>query len=143
MIELICLYKETQIRKKFPDGTSLFQIALELDIKLQYPILGALVNNKVKEMTYKVYKPKLIEFIDFSHNTGYQMYLRSLSFVLYHDVNKLYPDAKLIINHSISVGNFANSTYLEYRYPSMSSTTSRHRWMKSFARIFLFCAKSC
>lgn len=106
MIELICLYKETQIRKKFPEGTSLFQIALELDIKLQYPILGALVNNKVKEMTYKVYKPKLIEFIDFSHNTGYQMYLRSLSFVLYHAVKKLYPDATLNIHHSISGGKY-------------------------------------
>jgi uridine kinase len=106
MIELICINKNTQIRKKFPEGTSLFQIALELDIKLQYPILGALVNNKVKEMTYKVYKPKQIEFIDFSHNTGYQMYLRSLSFVLDHAVKKLYPEAMLNIHHSISGGKY-------------------------------------
>ncbi len=106
MVEIICINNNTLLRKKFPEGTSLAQIASELNIKLQYPILGALVNNKVKELTYKVFKPKQIEFIDFSHSSGYQMYLRSLSFVLYHAVKELYPEALLNIQHSISGGKY-------------------------------------
>lgn len=106
MIEILCLNNQTATAKRFPLGTSLSEIAEELNINLQYPILGALVNNKVKELTYRIYKPKQIEFIDITHNAGYQMYLRSLSFVLYHAVKNLYPEASLKIQHSISGGKY-------------------------------------
>jgi uridine kinase len=90
----------------YPEGTSLSKIAQDLGVKLEYPIVGALVNNKVKELTYRVFNPKIIQFIDVSHFVGYQMYLRSLSFVLYKAVKDLYPEASLKICHSISGGKF-------------------------------------
>ncbi len=104
MIEITCINNSK--KKDFPLGTSLKNIAREMDIKCEYPILGALVNNKVKEITYQVFKPKQVEFIDFTHNSGYQMYLRSLSFVLYHAVRDLYPKAELMVQHSISGGKY-------------------------------------
>lgn len=106
MIEIICLNGATPQRKKFPLGTSLAQIAMDLNINLASPIIGALVNNKVKELTYQVFKPKQIEFVDFSYNAGYQMYLRSLSFLLFHAVKRLFPNAILSIQHSISGGKY-------------------------------------
>lgn len=106
MVEILCLNGGNANYKQFPLGTSLAQIAAEMNIKLKYPILGALVNNKVKELDFQVFKPKQIEFIDYSHNSGYQMYLRSLSFVLFHAVKQLYPKAMLNIQHSISGGKY-------------------------------------
>jgi len=114
MIEIICLNVIAPQRRKFPLGTSLAQIARELKINLASPILGALVNNKVKELTYQVFKPKQIEFVDFSYNSGYQMYLRSLSFLLFHAVKQLYPNATLNIEHSISGGKYCEIENLNF-----------------------------
>ncbi len=114
MIEIICLNGGIPQRKMFPLGVSLAQIAREMNIKLKSPILGALVNNKVKELTYQVYKPKQIEFVDFSYNSGYQMYLRSLSFILFHAVKKLYPNASLTVQHSISGGKYCEIENLDF-----------------------------
>ncbi len=104
-MEIICTNSEN-IRKKYPAGISLTEIAKDLNINLEYPILGALVNNKVEEMDYQIFKPKIVTFVDVSHFVGYQMYLRSLSFVMYKAVKDLYPEAKLSILHSISGGKF-------------------------------------
>ncbi len=104
-MEIICTNLGS-IRKKYPVGTTLNEIAADLKISSEYPILGALVNNKVREMDYQVFKPKIITFVDITHFVGYQMYLRSLSFVMYKAVKDLYPEAKLSILHSISGGKY-------------------------------------
>lgn len=104
-MEVICT-NLGNVRNTYPVGTTLSSIAKDLNIKLNYPILGALVNNKVREMDYQIVKPKIITFVDITHFVGYQMYLRSLSFVMYKAVRDLYPEAKLKILHSISGGKY-------------------------------------
>lgn len=90
--------------KSYPLGTSLLDIAEDLQVKLHNRILGAMVNNKLEELTYEVYHPKTIEFIDYTHPDGMRMYIRSLSFLLYKAIDDLYPGAKLRIEHSVSKG---------------------------------------
>jgi len=105
MIEIICdNFKDC--KRNFPLGTSLREIAEVFKPDTQYPILGALVNNKVKDLNYQVFKPKRVSFFDVSSFIGSQMYLRSLSFLLYKAVKDLYPDCQLIIKHSISGGKY-------------------------------------
>jgi uridine kinase len=104
-IEIIC--KNNQVRKSYPIGLTLEELAKELNITLSSPVCGALVNNKLKELSYMVYKPKTIEFIDFSHPDGRRMYIRSLIFILYAAVKEVLPDVTLKIGHGISNGYFA------------------------------------
>ncbi|MGM0375237.1 MAG: nucleoside kinase [Bacteroidota bacterium] len=85
-------------------GTNLQQIAETLDIKLNHPILGAMVNNQVRELSFEVYNPKTIEFIDITHKDGMRMYVRGLSFLLYAAAKELFPHARLRIDHSVSRG---------------------------------------
>ena len=85
-------------------GTTLGQIADILRIRLNYPILGAMVNNQVRELSFEVYNPKTIEFIDITHKDGMRMYVRGLSFLLYAAVSELFPHARLRIDHSVSRG---------------------------------------
>ncbi len=92
------------LSKEYPFGTSLYEIAKDMNIKLDYPILGARVNNKLAELTYRIYKPKFIEFIDITNIDGFRMYQRSLSFVLMKAVRDILPGARLKIEHSISKG---------------------------------------
>ncbi|MBS2212006.1 nucleoside kinase [Carboxylicivirga mesophila] len=89
-------------------GTTLEEIAKDLKVKLDTPILGAYVNNKLRELNYEVYHPKTIEFIDITRPDGMRMYIRSLSLVLYKAVNELYPRARLRIEHSVSKGTYCS-----------------------------------
>ncbi len=102
MLEIIC----TNCNKKneYPVGIQLDEIAGDMQLCLNQPILAALVNNKLKELNYQVFKPKTIQFIDITHPIGYRVYVRSLAFVLFKAIKDLYPLASLSIEHSISKG---------------------------------------
>ena len=95
-------------------GTSLFDAIGIFDIKLGNRILGALVNNELEDLAYEIYQPKTIQFIDITHPDGMRMYTRSLSFLLYKAVKELYPDARLIIDHSIAKGIFCKITGTDF-----------------------------
>lgn len=102
LIKINCL--NNQKVKEYKLGTSLASIIEDQKIKLPYPILGAMVNNKLEELSYEIYKPKTIKFIDITHKDGLLMYIRSLSFVLIKAVKDLYPDKEIKIEHSVSKG---------------------------------------
>lgn len=101
-IEVKCL--NNGVTDMFPVGTTLKELADKLNVNLKYSILGALVNNSLKHMDYVLYKPKTVQFIDYSTPYGRRMYIRSLSFVLYKAVKSLYPKAKLHIENSVANG---------------------------------------
>lgn len=89
---------------EIPKGTKLLDAAKLFNIQLKNPVLGAMVNNKLREASFEFYHPKTVRFIDITHPDGMRMYIRSLSFVLYAAVEELYPGATLRIEHSVSNG---------------------------------------
>ncbi len=105
MVRIICENCDN-CYEDFPSGITLGELYKAFKPELKYPVVGALVNNKVKELGYMVFKPKKIRFFDITHPTGHQMYLRSLSFLLYKALKDLYPESHLLIQHSISGGKY-------------------------------------
>ncbi len=99
-------YQPTGEIREFPEGTGLRQIAEAFDVKLQTPIVGAMVNNELKELAFRVFRPKTVRFIDITHKDGMRMYERSLFFLLMKAVKDLYPDAIVRIDHTVSNGFF-------------------------------------
>lgn len=90
-----------------PYGTTLLDFIKKEDIKSENVFLGALVNNKVRDLTYQIHKPAVIEFFDYYSTYGHNMYVRSLYFLLCKTVHDLFPlKVKLHIKHSISGGRF-------------------------------------
>lgn len=104
MITIFC--KNNNSKKNIRDGYTLKEIAQFEKIKLHFPILGALVNNKVRDINYKVYKPSVISFFDITSPYGHAMYKRSAYFLFYKAVSDILPDVKLSIQHSISGGKY-------------------------------------
>ncbi|MFN8254141.1 MAG: nucleoside kinase [Bacteroidales bacterium] len=102
LIRILCL--NNNIEKNYRLGTSLKQIIEDQDIKLNFPILGAMVNNELEELDYTIFKPKTIRFIDITNKDGMLMYVRSLCFVLIKAVKELYPEKEVKIQHSVSKG---------------------------------------
>ena len=98
--------KNTQQYHNYPLGTSLLEIANDLNIKLKYQVVAARVNYKVEDLNFLIYKPKDIEFIDSSIPSGMRVYVRTLSMVLAKAVNDLFPQAILQIEHPISKGYY-------------------------------------
>ncbi len=103
-IEIYCENNNTT--KAYPLGTSLEEIKDDMQIKLQNPVCGALVNHKVKELSFSVVKSKRIQSIDYSHPDGSGLYTRSLLFLLYVGVKETFPQVKLKIMNGISQGYY-------------------------------------
>ncbi len=102
LVKIKCL--NNNLSKQYPMGTSLGEIAKDMGVVTNHRILGARVNNKLSELSYRIYKPKQVEFIDITNIDGYRMYQRSLSFVLMKAARDVFPGAQLRIEHSISKG---------------------------------------
>ncbi len=104
MVQVYCV--NTNKTKRYSFGTSLKEIADDMNVKLNYRILGALVDNKIHELSYRISKTGIVNYIDITHKEGMRMYFRSLYFVLLKAVKDIIPDANPMIEHSISNGYY-------------------------------------
>lgn len=105
MIREYPIYCEnTKTERNYPFGTTLTEIIADQKIDLGYPILGAVINHSLKELSYMVYKPKTVKFIGYHHPDGRRMYLRGLCMILFKAARDIYPNHKLKIQHSVSGG---------------------------------------
>lgn len=110
-VDIYCV--NTGEKRVYPLGVSLEEIKDDFAVKLDNPILGALVNNKVKELSFVFVKNKKVEFIDYSHPDGMRLYIRSLFFILYAAVREIFPQVKLKMMHGISRGYYCELAGLE------------------------------
>lgn len=106
MIQIRC--KNNNKSVSFPIGSSLLEIASELDLHLSYPIVSAKVNNRAEGLNFRLYHNKDVEFLDVTEASGMRTYVRSLCFVLYKAVSELFPQAVLHIEHPVSKGYFCD-----------------------------------
>jgi uridine kinase len=96
-----------------PRGTNLFTVMALINYDSHFPYFGALVNNKLRELDFEVFKPKTIEFVNIGDSSGHRIYSRSLSFVLIKAIADLFPGQKINICLSVSKGlywEFENQT---------------------------------
>ena len=92
--------------KEIPVGTSLVDLIDLFGVKMPYMIANAKVNNKTESLTYRVYRPKKVEFVDLSNSSAMRTYVRSLCFILAKAVDDILPQAKMYIEHAVSKGYY-------------------------------------
>ncbi len=127
-INIYC--ENTKTEKSYPIGSTLQDVIDDQKIDIGFPILGAMVNNTLKELDYMIYKPKTVRFIDYRHPDGKRMYLRSLSMVLFKAAIDLYPDYKLKIEHTISKGLFCELEDIFIEHPQEEVVRNLRRRMR-------------
>jgi uridine kinase len=96
--------------RDYAPGITLKEICDDMQIRLASPVIAALVNNELKELSHEVYNPKQIRFIDLSHPDGMRTYVRSLSFLLQVALKETFPQHKLRVQHSVSNGIYCEIT---------------------------------
>lgn len=104
LIEIFCANNEQ--KKYYPLGTNLLDIYNDIKPDLKYKVIVAKVNNVTKDLKFKLFKPKKIEFISADQPAGMRAYVRSLSFIFCNAVNKLYPNVTVRIEHPIAKGYY-------------------------------------
>ena len=105
MQNLVTIYcKNIKQFVQIPCGTSLKELYAQLHLELAYPVIAARVNYKVQNLNFLIYKPKDIEFIDATSESGRRCYIRTLSMVMACAVRELWPECDLRIEHPISKG---------------------------------------
>ena len=87
-------------------GTTLLEVERQLRLDGPHPFLAAYVNNRIKELNYRIYKPVTVRFIDITSFEGIRVYQRTISFILQKAVRELFPDRTLYIRHSLGVSGF-------------------------------------
>ncbi|MBO7225029.1 MAG: nucleoside kinase, partial [Bacteroidales bacterium] len=117
MIEVFC--RNTDRRFLVPCGTVLKEVLKYSQLENEENVLGALVNNKVQSMDYKIYTPREVEFFDYNSSFGKRMYALSLMFVLYKATKELYPQYEIAIQHSMNDGYYVEFENSEVDVPKI------------------------
>lgn len=106
-------------------GTTLLEVERQLRLDGPHPFLAAYVNNRIKELNYRIYKPVTVRFIDITSFEGIRVYQRTISFILQKAVRELFPDRTLYIRHSLGASGFYCEISGFDRFPPNTSTRSR------------------
>ena len=70
------------------------------------PIVGAIVNGELRELTYPIEMDSKIRPVTLGEADGMRIYRRSLTFLLAASFDELFPDATLLVDHSVSSGGY-------------------------------------
>jgi uridine kinase len=99
-------------------GTTLNELAAEVcgtpGTDCDAPVLAALVDNKLKPLSYRIISPHNIRFVGYSHPDGRRTYIRSLCFVLQKTVHELFPDKVLAIDYALPSGLYCEIREVQY-----------------------------
>lgn len=91
-----------------PAGTTLLELSREYESACKSTIVAAKVDNEIMELSFRIEDDCLVEFIDLTHSDGFRIYQRSLCFVLIKAVHDLFPERKVVTQHSISKGLYCD-----------------------------------
>jgi uridine kinase len=89
-----------------PRGACLREILSILELETAAPIVGAIVNGELRELTYAIGMDSRIEPVTMAGADGMRIYRRSLVFLLEMAFESLFPGAILTIDHSVASGGY-------------------------------------
>jgi len=87
-------------------GTRIEVLIKGLKGKKDSLIVAALINNELRELTYRLENDCSIRLVDLTSEDGIRIYERSLKFLLIKAVKDILPKSELQIRHSVSRGVF-------------------------------------
>jgi uridine kinase len=70
------------------------------------PTVAALVNGKLRELTYPVMHDMEVQPVSISESDGFRIYRRSLTFLLVVALHQLFPEAQVYVDYSLTFGGF-------------------------------------
>lgn len=94
-------------------NTKLGDIAKDFQYSFKHDILGAIIDNDLKEFNYTLTKDTNIQFIDITYPYGNRFYVRSLMFLLIIAAKEVMEGCRITAEHSLSKGLYCEIHGLE------------------------------
>lgn len=111
MIETV----EITINKKkyqYSRNITLQEIYMEHQESHKYPIILAKVNNRLRELSYKIKEDSEVEFLDLTSSAGNRVHVNGLTLIILYAIKKLYgKNANIIVQHSLDKGIYYQTTF--------------------------------
>lgn len=85
-------------------GRTLLEISEAVRYHYRAPIVAAVVENELYELTATLDKAAVVRFLDLNEKEGRRIYQRSLTFLLIEAAYELFPGAVVSIEHSLGKG---------------------------------------
>ncbi len=89
-----------------PRGASAEEFLQTIRRDFPAPIVGAVINGDLHELTYPIKMESRLEPVTMADADGSRIYRRSLTFLLEAAFSSLFPDAVLLIDHSVASGGY-------------------------------------
>jgi uridine kinase len=87
-------------------GASIAELLAPVKPELPAPLMGAIINGDLHELTYRIEIESRVTPVTMVENDGMRIYRRSLTFLLEAAFSTFFPQAALIIDHSVSSGGY-------------------------------------
>jgi uridine kinase len=87
------------------------------------PIVGAIVNGELRELTFPIKIDSYVRPVSMGEQDGMRIYRRSLVFLLAAAFDAIFPDAELIVDHSVASGGYY--CHVTWDHPFSASETAR------------------
>ena len=89
----------------YSKNITLQEIYQEHQEEHRYPIILARVNNRLRELSYKLMENSKVEFIDLTNPAGNRAHVNGLTFVMIYAVKRLFgKDANIVVQYSVDKG---------------------------------------
>ncbi len=89
-----------------PRGASLGAFLKPFEASFRAPVMGAVMNGELRELTAPVLFESRVEPVTLADEDGARIYRRSLVFLLQVAFDRLFPQARLTVEHSVFVGGY-------------------------------------
>lgn len=89
-----------------PRGTSVGEFLNSVEKDLPAPLVGAIVNEELRELTYPINLDARVRPVTMAEPDGMRLYRRTLTLLLEAAFDELFPDAVLTVDHSLSSGGY-------------------------------------
>ncbi len=102
------------VQARFPDGR-IFQGPISTPVGAfiraavpaeEVPVMAAIVNGKLRELSHTLSWDSTIQPLSMQTSDGMRIFQRSLTFVLVAAAHELFPEATIVVDHSIPTGGF-------------------------------------
>ena len=116
-----------------PRGANAGEFLQAIAGSLPAPVVAAIVNGELRELTYPIQMDSKLAAVSMADADGARIYRRSLTFLLEVSFADLFPDAKLLIDHSVASGGYY--CHASERPPlSAEELTKLERHMRNFVQ---------
>ncbi len=85
-------------------GTTIEELLKTHGIEQPTPIVAAMVDNKLQELTHTLEEDSKVDFVDLSFKDGIRIYARGLTFLFIRACRELFTECRVTIEHSMSKG---------------------------------------